>query len=503
MHNSWIAIFPILISLITAIAACITWPWQNAQKLVHATGAFLLITMCAIVFYEVSLNDYLIIQIGNYKAPFGISIVIDHLSAIMLLLTGLITVSVAIYALAEISPKKQDSGFYPMFWILVLGITGAFSTGDIFNLYVWFEVMLIASFVLMVLGGTRAQLEGTVKYVALNLVATILMLVGIALLYGITGSLNMASIANDINSFKDTEIVRIIILILALAFSIKSAIFPLYFWLPASYHTTSVAASAIFAGMLTKVGVYALIRLLTLIYIPDKANDSLYLYGLLVLAGFTMITGVLGAASQFNFRKILSFHIISQVGYMIAGLAIYKPFAFIATIFYIVHHIIVKANLFLISGVVKRLEGSFNIKKLGNLYKKSPLLGILFLIPALSLAGIPPLSGFWAKVLIIKSAINYDHYVILAVQLTTGFLTLFSMLKIWNYVFWGDATKDSALRPILLSEKCLLIAPIIFLIVITIFISIYPEFLFNEAQKASMQLTSQKDYINFVLKGTA
>lgn len=500
MHNSWISIFPVLVSLIIAIGGCITWPWHYAQKLLHTLGAFFLITVCILVFYETSKYDFLLMQIGNYVPPFGITIMIDHLSAIMLLLTSIVGGAVSIYALAEISPKKQANGFYPMYWILILGICGAFSTGDIFNLYVWFEVMLIASFVLMALGGTRAQLEGTIKYVALNLIATVLMLVGIALIYGITGSLNMAAIAQDINNFNNVDVVRVIILILACAFAIKSAIFPLYFWLPASYHTTSVSASAIFSGMLTKVGVYALIRLFTLIYIPDKADDYFYLYGLLVLAGFTMLTGVLGAFSQFNFRRILSFHIISQVGYMIAGLAIYKPFAFVATIFYIVHHIIVKANLFLISGVVKRLEGSFNIRRLGNLYQKTPFVGVLFLIAAFSLAGIPPLSGFWAKLLIIQAAITYKHYVIMAVQLFVGFLTLFSMLKIWNYVFWADAPKDVVYREISLTDKWLLLSPVVFLISITLYISFYPNFLYKVAEKSSQQLITQQKYIGMVLR---
>jgi len=497
MNNTWIALLPILISLTTAIFCCITWPWRSAQKIVHLIGAVLLITGTGFLFHSISQHHYLIVQIGNYPAPFGISIVIDHLSAIMLLLTGIIGFSVAVYAIADITPYKQIYGFYPMFWILMTGICGAFSTGDLFNLYVWFEIMLISSFVLMVLGNSKAQLEGTIKYVALNLVATVLMLVAIAFLYGITGTLNMADVANDMRQLPETHFVWVVVLMLALAFSIKSALFPLYFWLPASYHTTSVSASAIFAGMLTKVGIYALIRLFTLIYIPALTSGVLYL--LLACAGFTMLTGVLGAASQFNFRRILSFHVISQVGYMVAGLAIYKAFALTAAVFYIVHHVIVKANLFLVSGVVKKLQGSFNLKQLGGLYNTNPYLAILFFIPAFSLAGVPPLSGFWAKLFILQAAFESQHYLILTVALIVSFLTLFSMVKIWSHVFWSDKIEASFDSTLSHFNKWILMTPILFLVIITLLISFFPSFLYQEAKITSSQLTDQSGYIHAVL----
>ncbi|ASQ45750.1 proton-conducting transporter transmembrane domain-containing protein [Legionella clemsonensis] len=500
MNNAWIALYPVLICLVIAILCCITWPWQILQKIVHIVGALLLIVVTSIVFYAVRDSNFLVVQVGNYPAPFGISIVIDHLSAIMLLLTGIIGFSVAIYAIADITRYKQIYGFFPMFWLLMTGICGAFSTGDLFNLYVWFEVMLIASFVLMVIGSSKAQLEGTIKYVALNLVATVLLLVAIAMLYGITGALNMAAIGNGISQLQKAHFVWVIVLMLALAFAIKSALFPLFFWLPASYHTTSVSASAVFAGMLTKVGVYALIRLFTLIYIPEDNSGLLYL--LLACAGMTMLTGVLGAAAQFNFRRILSFHIISQVGYMVAGLAIYKPSALIASIFYIVHHVIVKTNLFLVSGVVKKIQGSFNLRRLGNFYEMNPFLAILFLIPAFSLAGIPPLSGFWAKLLILHSALINHHLILLVVALIVSFLTLYSMLKIWTYVFWSDRKEEGPRQYLSFSEKCWLMIPILFLVSLTLLISIFPGFLYQEARLTITQLVNPQYYIRAVLWGS-
>lgn len=496
MNNTWVALLPILICLITIIGCLISWPWPFLQKIVHIAGACFFMMATCTVFYAVSSSNYLVVSIGNYPPPFGIAVVIDHLSALMLLLTGIIAMSVAFYALVDIPARKQ-AYFFPIFWVLVLGICGAFSTGDLFNLYVWFEVMLIASFVLMVMGNSRAQLEGTIKYVALNLVATILLLVAIALLYGITGSLNMAALAAQIHQLPEDHFLWVVILILALAFAIKSALFPLYFWLPASYHTTSVSASAIFAGMLTKVGVYALLRLFTLIYIPEINGAILSL--LLFSSGMSMLTGVLGAASQFNFRRILSFHIISQVGYIVAGLAIFKPAAFIAAIFYMVHHIIVKTNLFLVSGVVKKMKGSFNLKRLGNLYSTEPYLAILFFIPAFSLAGLPPFSGFWAKLLILQAALANQHLILLVAALTASFLTLYSMLKIWGHAFWRAKGADDSRPSLAFSEKAILIIPILFLITMTLLISIFPNLLYQEAKLAMNQLVNPQDYIQAVL----
>ena len=281
-------------------------------------------------------------------------------------------------------------------------------------------------------------------------------------------------------------------------FGIKSAVFPLFFWLPASYHTPPVSVSAIFAGLLTKVGVYALIRVFTLVFI-DESNYTQII--LLVIAGFTMLTGVLGAAAQMDFRKILSFHIISQIGYMIMGLALNSSLAIAGSIFYIFHHIIVKTNLFLVSGAVNKIGGSFKLKKLGSIHTLYPLLGLLFLIPALSLAGIPPLSGFWAKFTVIKAGIDLDQYLIVFVALAVGLLTLFSMTKIWNEVFWKKAPDNSNIfhTDIKIEGKFSIFIPIIFLAAITVIIGLNAEPFFDLAQRASNELLNPQLYIDSVL----
>jgi multicomponent Na+:H+ antiporter subunit D len=284
------------------------------------------------------------------------------------------------------------------------------------------------------------------------------------------------------------------------AFGIKAAIFPLFFWLPASYHTPPVAVSAIFAGLLTKVGVYALIRVFTLLFVQDVS----YTHSLiLIVAGLTMVTGVLGAAAQDEFRRILSFHIVSQIGYMLMGLALFTPLALAGSIFYIIHHIIVKTNLFLISGVVYRLSGTYQLKKLGGLYQSSPGIAMLFLIPALSLAGIPPLSGFWAKFTLVRAGLEVEQYAIVATALGVGLLTLFSMTKIWAEAFWKEkpaAGDEDAARTNQTGLPLLL--PIIILATVTVSIGLITEPVFRLASQAAEQLLNPADYIRAVLGGS-
>ena len=275
---NWLPLLPLLTCFSVVILNCFFWRYSILQKSVHLIGSVLLLFVTAILFYTVLQHEILVVQLGHFPAPFGITFVIDMFSAIMLLITGIIGFSVSLYAISDINSWHQKFGFYVAYWILLMGICGAFSTGDLFNLYVWFEVMLIASFVLLVLGNHKMQLDGTMKYVSLNLVATILMLLAIAMLYAMVGTLNMADLALKLKLYPLKGTVTTVVLLLAIAFSIKSALFPLFFWLPASYHTTNVTTTAIFAGMLTKVGIYSLIRLTTLILPNSHYILSLYIY---------------------------------------------------------------------------------------------------------------------------------------------------------------------------------------------------------------------------------
>jgi multicomponent Na+:H+ antiporter subunit D len=395
--------------------------------------------------------------------------------------------------MSSMDEARLNFGFYPLLNMLLMGVNGAFMTGDLFNLYVWFEVMLMSSFVLMALGGERQQIEGSVKYLTLNFLASVLFLSATGIIYGKTGTLNMADLAYRLGSDAPNEFMSTSAVLLLIAFGIKAAVFPLYFWLPASYHTPAVTVSAVFAGLLTKVGVYALIRTFTLIFSMDLFFIQPLLY---FIAGLTMLSGVFGAASQYNFRRILSFHIISQIGYMILGLAIYTPLALAGTVFYIFHHIIVKTNLFLISGIVRRLLGSEQLKELGGLYTRHPFLAILFLIPALSLGGIPPLSGFFAKFIVIKAALISEQYVLVIAALLTGLLTLFSMTKIWSEVFWK---KERIPVPSRSAISFTFFMPVIVMALATIGIGLFAGILFQMCEIAAAQLMDSSSYIQAVL----
>lgn len=460
-----------------------------ASMLHLAAGASLL--------YRVHHSGIQVLHVASWPAPFGISLVADHLSGLMVVITGIIYTAVSVYSRSDITADHQQLGYYAMLNILVGGISGAFLTGDLFNMYVWFEVMLMASFALLVQGKTRAQLDGGVKYVVINLISTLLFLTGLGLLYGMTGTLNMAHLHVKLRMVSDPGLVAAVAVLFLTAFGIKSGLFPLFFWLPAAYHTPPVATSAIFAGLLTKVGVYALIRMFTLVF-PFEGNGLRQL--VLVAAAATMVVGVLGAATRYHIRRILSFHIISQVGYMILGLGLFTPLALAGAVFYLLHHIIVKANLFLISGLIQRYGGSFELSRVGGLYRSHGWMALLFFIPAFSLAGFPPLSGFWAKMILIRASLETGQFVLAALAAVVGLLTVYSMVKIWSEAFWKPhpkaIEKTAAVAPRL---DAWMIAPVVVMAAMTLIIGLSPEPLYQLARAAADELLEPSAYVYTVI----
>lgn len=502
MNN--LLILPIIIPMFTGILALLAYNSRTAQRWLSVLGSAALLSVAVWLLVEVGRSGILVIQVGGWRAPFGITLVADLFSSIMVVLTGIIGLAVAVYSLAIIDPDHEKFGYHQLYQFLLMGVSGAFLTGDLFNLYVWFEVMLMASFVLLALGGGRGQMEGAIKYVTLNLMASAVFLAALGLLYGMTGTLNMADLAYKFSNGLSSEqsgLITTLSMLFLIAFGIKAAVFPLFFWLPASYHTPPVPVSALFAGLLTKVGVYALIRVFTLIFTQDIGfTHTLILF----IAGLTMVTGVLGAVAQGEFRRVLSFHIISQIGYMVMGLGLFTPLALAGSVFYIAHHIIVKTNLFLISGVVKHLHGTLELKKLGGLYQLMPHLGVLFLIPALSLAGIPPLSGFFAKLSLIQAGLEKGDFFIVAVSLVVSLLTIFSMMKLWNEAFWKPLpqNEESSAKPPSKKQWISMLAPIVVLAAITIMIGLGASPAFSLALQAGEQLMNPSAYIQAVMEIT-
>lgn len=486
----WAVMIPLLSAALLLLVP------QRAQKVLNllATGLYFAVGVWLLV--AVQREGILAIQFGNWPAPFGISFVADTLSATLVAVTGLSAFLVAIYGLADIEQEHEHLGFYPLYQVLILGVTGAFLTGDLFNLFVWFEVMLMASFVLLTLGSRKPQLRGGIKYLVLNFLASGIFLTALGILYAETGTLNMADMAVVLRESEVSHTVMTSAMLLLVAFGIKAAVFPLFSWLPASYHTPKVTIMAIFGGLLSKVGVYSLVRAFTLVFVFDMEGVHGFLIFISIL---TMVTGVLGAAAQFEMKKLLAFHIISQVGYMTLGLGLFTAAALGAALYYILHNILAKTNLFLIAGAIERSKGSTQLREIGGLYKACPWLAVLFLVSAMALAGMPPLSGFIGKFALVREGAILGEWIAVAAALGVGLLTLYSMVKIWAEAFWksdprGEGAAHSP-RPI----PAAMWVAIALMAVATLSISIAPEWILQISLRAGEELMNPEGYIQAVL----
>jgi len=495
-------IFVLLIPLATAVLMLFLWNRTVAQRYVGSLSMLLHLAFSILLFQSVLHHGMQVELVGSWPKGMGIALVADKLSVIFLLISSLAALSAFIYAGSFIKEKISLTIFHPVFFFLVFGLSGAFLAGDIFNLYVWFEVMLVSSFVLFTIGASRSQLEGSLKYVTINVFSSALFLIGVGLLFGLTGNLNMAFIAKALPKVANQNLVSIAALFFLMSFGIKAAMFPMFFWLPASYHTAPIGFTALVVALLTKVGVYSLSRIFTLM-VPIQGTSIQTI--LLVLSAFTMVVGVLGAAAQTDFRKILTFHIVSQIGYMIMGLAILTPYTLGGAIFFVIHNVLVKTNLFFIAGLVGKMYGTHKLKELGGVMNRLPLLAMLFAISAFSLTGIPPLTGFWGKYLLAKGGFETGNTLIIivtSVSLGVSLLTLFSMTKIWNEVFWkpfpnvcADLEENTTFMKIFKTYPGMMIA-ILFLTLAILAISFFPGSTIEWSIEAAKQVLDRNNYLN-------
>ncbi|WDE95451.1 proton-conducting transporter membrane subunit [Lentisphaera profundi] len=490
-------LLPLLVPFVAAVACAFFQKSLKTQRTISFIAAsFHLIASCSLL-QTIRTDGIQVYLNGGWPARIGIALVGDLFSGIMLVITGLISLTVLIYSFKEMDNKLQSRAYFPLFNFLMMGVNGSFITGDMFNLYVWFEVMLLSSFILLAMGKKADQLEGSIKYVTINLFSSILFLSGAAIIYAKTGSLNMADIAQIIANSPDEKLLNSTAVLLLSSFGIKSALFPMFLWLPASYHTPAVSISSLFAGLLTKVGVYAMIRTFTLIF---PLNNGLLQDLFYVIAILTMVVGVLCAAAQYEIRKILSVHIVSQIGYMVLGISLFTPLGIAGAIFYLLHNIIVKTNLFLLSGVILRKKGSCELKEIGGLYKSYPYFSTIFVLSAFALAGIPPLSGFWAKFIVLKAAADSKAYLLLGVGLAVGVVTLFSMTKIWAEAFWKKQPEEFPGEGIDTgTAPWQMMLPILFLTLCTFGLGIFGESIFQLCIETSTQLLDPSQYIHAVL----
>ena len=485
---------PLAVPLATAIALSLLPHRPRLLRGVAFAGALAILAAAIAILARVDARGIQVLQLGGWPAPFGITLVADVFSALLLLMTGIVGAVVTGQSFAGVDPRREAFGYHSLIHVLLMGVSGAFLTGDIFNLYVWFEVMLIASFVLMALHRTRAQIQAAFTYVALNLLASAFLLTAIGLLYGQAGTLNLADLARAWPERRTPALDAALSMLFLTAFGIKAGLFPLFFWLPASYHTPPAAIAALFAGLLTKVGVYALIRVFTLLF-PGGASPAYDV--LLVLSAITMVVGLVAALAQSDFRRVLSFNLVGHIGFTTVGLALWTNAAVAGSILYMLHHMLVITSLFLVSGWLLRQRRTTDLAALGGLYHAQPWVAALAMVPLFSLAGIPPLSGFIAKLAIISAALDDRRYWLTAVALAVSLLTMLSMARLWNAAFWKPAPMEAARAPI----AGIVTAPAAVLALLTLGLTAAAGPVFDLTSRAAEQLLRSHEYVRAVLGG--
>jgi multicomponent Na+:H+ antiporter subunit D len=401
----------------------------------------LMLAAAVLLLARVARNGSVVANFGGWGAPFGVTFVADGLSAALCTVAGIVALAVAVFARADIRARRRAAGFDPLFLALLAAVNGAFLTGDIFNLYVWFELMLVTALGLVTLDRRRAQIDGAFRYAALSMMGATFMLVGIGLLYGETGTLDMARLGTMLAGRPPSVTLTASAYLLLAGLALKAGMFPLFFWLPASYHTAPISVSATLAGLLTKVAFYACLRIFVVVFgLGSGAPAVPGLPTLLALtASATMIVSVLAAIAQVDIRRLLAFHVMGQVAYLMMGLALASLFGIAAAIFYTMHTMLVQTGLFLGAGAVARANRGYDLRTAGGLMRDQPAIAALFGVLALSISGVPPLSGFWAKFLVIDAAFRMRAawpVSLAVVALVTGALTLYSMSVLWTQAFW-------------------------------------------------------------------
>jgi multicomponent Na+:H+ antiporter subunit D len=428
---------PVILPLFGAGLTLMLSRRPRLQRGVSTAVLAVVVVVAGILLYQADRHGPQVIWIGAWKEPLGISLVADRLAALMLLVSAVVTLAVLVYSIGQgMTGDERETPvtiYHPTFLVLAAGVSNAFLAGDLFNLFVSFEILLFASYVLLTLGGTGARIRAGTIYVVVNVLSSTLFLISLAAVYAATGSLNLAQLAGRIADLP-TPVSLVLQLLLLTTFSIKAAVFPLSFWLPDSYPTAPAPVTAVFAGLLTKVGVYAIIRTQTLLF-PDSPLTDLLLWAALL----TLVVGILGAVAQSEMKRMLSFTLVSHIGYMVFGIALATKAGYSGAIFYVVHHITIQTALFLVLGIIERRAGSTSLIKLGGLARLAPLLGVLFFVPAMNLAGIPPMSGFLGKVALTEEGLRVGTPLsdaVVAAGMLASLLTLYAVAKAWNLAFW-------------------------------------------------------------------
>lgn len=477
-------------------------PRLHTQSIIALGTGIVNLVLAGILLFHCVTADSLALHVGARNGPFGIVLVADAFAAIMLVLTALIYLVSIPYAIALLDDRDR-MGFYPLSLFLLMGMNGTFLAGDLFNLYVFFEILVISSFVLLTLGGQRAQIRGGMRFVVLNLLASMIFLGGIAITYGVLGTLNMAHMATLLpQAAVPAWVVPVLAGLLFVAFGSKAALFPLHFWLPCSYHTTHPVVNALFGGLLTKVGLYTLFRIYPLLFPQLLSQWHILFVG---VAGASIIVGTLGAMAGRTIRRVLSFKIISHIGFIFIGLALAgtgtvpAEVCLAAAIVYLVHHMIVKTALLMAGGVVESefQSGRIHVTARGNrgLLAHRPWLGIWFFLTAISLIGIPPFSGFVGKLGLLQLMVADRQWSLMAIAIGSSILTMIVVMRLWQSFFWG---RTDTLPPSPTAGPAagwLAISPIATLVACSLIMGIFGQQVWTISTRAATQLTDQAYYI--------
>ena len=434
----YLTVLMILLPLISA-AFILVFRGVNLQRFIALLTLATLTVMSAVLIIVADTHGIQTVQMGGWEAPIGITLVADRLSSIMLFVSSIVLVAVMWYGISQGLRDGDDDDpiavFLPSYMLLSMGVNLSFLAGDLFNLYVGFEIFLVASYVLLTLGASPQRVRAGIGYVMVSMASSMVFLFALALVYASVGTMNMAQAGIRMEDVPTGTKAAIFATIL-IAFGIKAAVFPLDAWLPDSYPTAASIVTAVFAGLLTKVGVYAIIRMRSTVF-TDGSLDSMLMW----VALLTMIVGVMGAIAQNDIKRLMSFTLVSHIGYMIFGVALGSVAGLSGAIFYAVHHILVQTSLFLVVGLVERQAGSAQLRRLGSLLYTAPVIGVLYLVPALNLGGIPPLSGFLGKVMLIQAGAedgSWLAWTLIGGAVVTSLLTLYAMMNVWSKGFLRD-----------------------------------------------------------------
>ncbi|MEK3767709.1 Na+/H+ antiporter subunit D [Paenibacillus sp. FSL L8-0493] len=491
MNN--LLVLPLLIPAITAVILIFLKERVRLQRIISAVSVFVNIFVAGFIVYQVNTNGIQTLYMGGWRPPYGIVFVADMFSALLVLTAAIVGAACLFFSFASIGEDRERFYYYPFFHFLLTGVFGSFLTGDLFNLFVCFEVLLVASYALIVLGGSKGQLRETLKYVLINVISSSLFVATIAYLYAATGTLNMAHLSMRVAEAGQGGVMNVIAVLLLIVFSIKAGLL-LFFWLPDSYSAPPLAVRALFGALLTKVGLYAITRTFTLIFIQEPGLTHTLIAW---MAGATMILGAIGALAYNDLGRIFNYNIIISVGFIAFGISVATQDSLNGVVFYLMHDMVAKALLFFLGGMIISASGTDRLKEMGGLIRRYPWTGWMFFVLTLALVGVPPLSGFAGKVMMVRSGFGENHVALALIALASSFVVLYSLIKVFQQVFWGGEKREEQVKP--LHYKAMM-APAAVLFAIVILMGVGAETVNGLVSQAGAVLADPALYINAVMK---